>query len=48
MYYPATEVARFRDVTPPTVTLSNRRFTEKTRLNPRLKDKFVQLLLQNI
>jgi REP element-mobilizing transposase RayT len=47
LYYPTSEVARFLQVTPAAVTLSNRRFTEKIRLNPRLSDGFVQRLMQN-
>jgi hypothetical protein len=30
MYYPASELARFLNVTPPAVTLGNRRLSEKT------------------
>jgi hypothetical protein len=48
MYYPVSEVARFLHVTPLAVPWSNRRFTERNRLNPRLKDGLVQLLLQKI
>jgi len=47
MYYPASEVARFLHITPPAVTLAHRRFTEKVRLNPRLADELVRLLLEN-
>ena len=47
MYHPASEVVRLLLVTPPAVTLSNRRFAERNRHNPRLKDELVQLVLQN-
>lgn len=47
MYYPASEVARFLHITPPAVTLANRRFAEKIRLNPRLTDELIRRLMQN-
>jgi len=47
MYYPSSEVARFLGVTPAAVTLSDRRFSERARLNPRLTDGLVRLLLEN-
>lgn len=42
-----SEVARFLHITPPAVTLANHRFTEKIRLNPRLADELVRVLLHN-
>ncbi len=47
MFYPTSEVAHFLQLTPAAVTLSNRRFTERTRLNPTMKDGLVQMLMQN-
>jgi hypothetical protein len=48
MSYPAAEVARFLRVTPPAVTVANRRFDAKLRSNPHLAVILVGVLMGNI
>jgi hypothetical protein len=47
MYNSVSELSRFLKIIPAAVTISNRRFMENIRLNPRQQDRLTQLLTKN-